>query len=143
MKKDFINNENINSLFKTIEEQTEEEKKPNEEIIPEEDIKLQEEEKEPSKAVKNSNKKETKKKPQEKKFQIFSEVDQIVFDYLNLKTIVTGKSKKEILEEMFFDEIIETFELKRTSSDEELHETMKKAIQKKMNQIEQMKSLFK
>ena len=142
MKKDFINNENINSLFKTIEEQTEEEKKPNEEIIPEEDIKLQEE-KEPSKAVKNSNKKETEKKPQEKKFQIFSEVDQIVFDYLNLKTIVTGKSKKEILEEMFFDEIIETFELKKTSSDEELHETMKKAIQKKMNQIEQMKSLFK
>ena len=59
--------------------------------------------------------------------------------YLNLKTIVTGDSKKEILNKIFKEEIKKTFRLNDNATDEE----MQKAIDKKMKQIEGMKNLFK
>ena len=74
-----------------------------------------------------------------KKSQIYSEVDSVVCDYLNLKTIVTGDSKKEILNKIFKEEIKKTFGLNVNATDEE----MQKAIDKKMKQIEGMKNLFK
>lgn len=74
-----------------------------------------------------------------KKAQIYSEVDSVVCDYLNLKTIVTGQSKKDILNEIFEKEIKATFQLSENASLDE----MQKAIDKKMKQIESMKNLFK
>lgn len=74
-----------------------------------------------------------------KKAQIYSEVDSVVCGYLNLKTIVTGQSKKDILNEIFEKEIKATFQLSENASLDE----MQKAIDKKMKQIESMKNLFK
>ena len=99
----------------------------------------QNEPKTPKKTTKKGQEKGNEEQPKEKKYQIFSEVNKFACDYLQLKSIVTGQSKKEILNEMFAKEIKEKFLLNDNATEEE----MQRAIEKKMKQIEQMKTLFK
>lgn len=137
-KKDFTNDTNINNLFKTIEKASEEQTQKIEETTPEEvkEIKTNEDQ---EKQETKKPKKEKKTEAPTKKSQIFSEVNQIVCDYLNLKSFITQKSKKEILEEMFFEDIRKTFNLDSKATEED----MKKAIDRKMKQFEEMKILFR
>ena len=133
-KPNFENNEALNDLFggfKTIDEV--EEEKALQESQKEDTTSNEEPMKEEKIDSKKGNKTPTKKS------QIYSEVDSVVCDYLNLKTIVTGDSKKEILNKIFKEEIKKTFGLNDNATDEE----MQKAIDKKMKQIEGMKNLFK
>ena len=138
-KPNFENNEALNDLFegfKTIDEV--EEEKALQEAQKEDTTSNEEPLKEETIKEEKTDSKKGNKTPI-KKSQIYSEVDSVVCDYLNLKTIVTGDSKKEILNKIFKEEIKKTFRLNDNATDEE----MQKAIDKKMKQIEGMKNLFK
>lgn len=130
--------ENIGTIDEPEKTQKEAEMKANE---PEEIETINEDTNEP-KTPKKTTKKGQEKDNEEgtkKKYQIFSEVNQFVCDYLQLKSIVTGQSKKDILNEMFEKEIKEKFLLNDNATEEEIQ----RAIEKRMKQIEQMKTLFK
>ena len=130
--------ENIGTIDEPEKPQKEAEMKANE---PEEIETIKEdtnEQKTPKKTTKKGQEKD-KEEEAKKKYQIFSEVNQFVCDYLQLKSIVTGQSKKEILNEMFSKEIKEKFLLNDNATEEE----MQRAIDKRMKQIEQMKTIFK
>lgn len=130
--------ENIGTIDEPEKTQKEAEMKANE---PEEIETIKEDTNEP-KTPKKATKKGQEKDNEEgtkKKYQIFSEVNQFVCDYLQLKSIVTGQSKKDILNEMFEKEIKEKFLLNDNATEEEIQ----RAIEKRMKQIEQMKTLFK
>mgnify|MGYP003296119286 FL=1 len=133
MKKNFDDTTQTLAMFGSIEEAQEEPKKADTSTKePEEAQNIKEEKNEPKKA---------QKMPSEdkKKCNLFSEVNQSVYEYIELKTKVTGESKKDILNKIFGDEIKRTFELSENATEEE----MQRAIERKMKQIEQMKSLFK
>lgn len=133
MKKNFDDTTQTLEMFGSIDEPK---KEPKEAITstkePEEANSIEEGRNEPKKAQKTL--------PEaKKKCNLFSEVDQSVYEYIELKTKVTGESKKDILNKIFGDEIRRTFELSENATEEE----MQRAIERKMKQIEQMKSLFK
>lgn len=149
MKKNFFEEgksmENLFENIGTIDEPEKDQKEAETEAKePEEVETIKEEEnkqKTPKKTAKKEQEKDNEGQPEEtkKKYQIFSEVNQFVCDYLQLKSIVTGQSKKEILNEMFSKEIKEKFLLNDNATEEE----MQRAIDKRMKQIEQMKTIFK
>lgn len=144
MKKNFDENtmesmfENIGTIDEPEKDQKEAEMKAKE---PEEVENIKEDKNKPKTPKKDTKKGQEKDNEEDtkKKYQIFSEVNQFVCDYLQLKSIVTGQSKKDILNEMFEKEIKERFLLNENATEEE----MQRAIEKKMKQIEQMKTLFK
>lgn len=143
-KPNFENGEGLKDIFDTF--QTIDEKVMNESIqeaskedtTPTKEPEEVETIKEDKKESKTSKKQDKTEKEKRNKPQIFSEVDSVVVEYLNLKSIVTGLSKKEILNKIFKDEIKKTFNLSENASEDE----MQGAIEKKTKQIEQMKSLF-
>ena len=139
MKKNFENTESFD-IFDTFKPYEEKEKEAQEEVKTTEIIETPIKEETPLKTDKNTlkNSKKVAREKTQKKSQIYSEVDSIVCDYLNLKTIVTKKSKRDILEEIFKEEIKKSFNLPENATDEE----MRKEIDKKLKQIEQMKNLF-
>ena len=138
MKKNFDDTTQTEAMFNnfaTIEEAQEEPKKADTSTKePEEAQSIKEDKKEPKKA-----KKEQQEEPTKEKCNIFSEVNKSTRDYIELKSIITKQSKKEILNNIFGEEIKRTFELSENATEEE----MQRAIEKRMKQIEQMKTLFK
>ena len=138
MKKNFDDTTQTEAMFNnfaTIEEAQEEPKKADTSTKePEEAQSIKEDKKEPKKA-----KKEQQEEPTKEKCNIFSEVNKSTRDYIELKSIITKQSKKEILNNIFGEEIKKTFELSENATEEE----MQRAIEKRMKQIEQMKTLFK
>ena len=146
MKKNFFEEgksmENLFENIGTIDEPEKDQKEAETEAKePEEVETIKEDTNEPKTPKKTTKKGQEKDNEEEtkKKYQIFSEVNQFVCDYLQLKSIVTGQSKKDILNEMFEKEIKEKFLLNDNATEEEIQ----RAIEKRMKQIEQMKTLFK
>ena len=143
-KPNFENGEGLKDIcdtFQTIDEKVMNEsiqEAPKEDTTPTKEPEEVETIKEDKKESKTSKKQDKTEKEKRNKPQIFSEVDSVVVEYLNLKSIVTGLSKKEILNKIFKDEIKKTFNLSENASEDE----MQRAIEKKTKQIEQMKSLF-
>ena len=137
MKKNFEDTTQTLAMFGSIDEPQEEQKEATTSTKePEEAQNIKEEKNEPKKAQKTLSERQQEQK---KKCNLFSEVNQSVYEYIELKTIVTGESKKDILNKIFGDEIKKTFELSENATEEE----MQRAIERKMKQIEQMKTLFK
>lgn len=137
MKKNFEDTTQTLAMFGSIDEPQEEQKEATTSTKePEEAQNIKEEKNEPKKAQKTLSERQQEPK---KKCNLFSEVNQSVYEYIELKTIVTGESKKDILNKIFGDEIKKTFELSENATEEE----MQRAIERKMKQIEQMKTLFK
>ena len=146
MKKNFFEEgksmENLFENIGTIDEPEKDQKEAETEAKEPEKVETIKEDTNEPKTPKKTTKKGQEKDNEEetkKKYQIFSEVNQFVCDYLQLKSIVTGQSKKDILNEMFEKEIKEKFLLNDNATEEEIQ----RAIEKRMKQIEQMKTLFK
>ena len=137
-KTNFEDNQALNDLFgsfKTIDEKIEEEKE-NEPPQINDIIETEEEHKED---IETKEKRTHKNIKSDKKSIIFSEVDPVVVEYLKLKTIVMGETKKEILNKIFKEEIKAVFNLPSNATETE----MMKAISKRTKQISSMKNLFK
>lgn len=127
MKKNFENNEALNELFgdfKSVEE-VEKEKKETQE---------QEKKKiETAKKEEKSKKEQNKNEKNEKKITLFTEVDEVVSEYLDLMTFITGQTKKEYINSIIKDDIRRTLNVAEASSDVQIHraiENKKKELQK-------------
>lgn len=119
MKKNFENNEALNELFddfKSVEE-IEKEKEENKKNEPKKEVA------EPIK----------KKEPEKKKTTLFTEIDVVVSEYLDLMTFITGQTKKEYINEVIKQDMKATLNLAEGSNDTQIHraiENKKKELQK-------------
>lgn len=132
MKKDFNNNKALEDLFggfKSVDEIEEEKKQQEEEKIPE----VEEQPKEEKKEVKKESKPK-KEKTTEKKTTLFTEVDSVVAEYLDLMTFITGQTKKEYINELVKNEIKESLNISDNSTDEQIH----KAIENKKKELQKL-----
>lgn len=135
MKKDFENNKALEDLFggfKTIDEKEKEEVETKE-IVEEvkEEIKKEEVKEQPK-----EDKKKTKKEKKEdtKKATLFTEVDSVVAEYLDLMTFITGQTKKDFINELVKNEIKSTLNIAEDSTDEQIH----KAIENKKKELQKL-----
>ena len=116
MKKNFENNEALTELF--------------------EDFKSVEEiEKEKEEAKKNEAKSfiAEKKNEPKKKTTLFTQIDSVCAEYLDLMTFITGQTKKDYLNELLKEDIRKTLNVAEGSTDIQIHraiENKKKELQK-------------
>lgn len=128
MKKDFENNKALDELFGGF--------KSVDEIEKEKETETKEAEKEVVEVVKETpKKKKTKKEKEEtgKKATLFTEVDSVVTEYLDLMTFITGQTKKEYINELVKNDIKSSLNISETATDEQIHraiENKKKELQK-------------
>ena len=128
MKKDFENNKALDELFGGF--------KSVDEIEKEKETETKEAEKEVVEVVKETTKeKKPKKKKEEtgKKATLFTEVDSVVTEYLDLMTFITGQTKKEYINELVKNDIKSSLNISETATDEQIHraiENKKKELQK-------------
>lgn len=128
MKKDFENNKALDELFGGF--------KSVDEIEKEKETETKEAEKEVVEVVKETPKeKKTKKEKEEtgKKATLFTEVDSVVTEYLDLMTFITGQTKKEYINELVKNDIKSSLNISETATDEQIHraiENKKKELQK-------------
>lgn len=129
MKKDFENNKALDELFggfKSVEE-IEKEQEEQKEV---------EKKKEVVEVVKEQPKEKKAKKEKEetsKKSTLFTEVDSVVTEYLDLMTFITGQTKKEYINELVKNDIKSSLNISETATDEQIHraiENKKKELQK-------------
>jgi len=129
MKKDFENNKALDELFggfKSVDE-IEKEKEEQKEEESKEVVEIKNEE---PKQPKTSKKKE---KEESKKATLFTEVDSVVAEYLDLMTFITGQTKKEYINELVKNDIKSSLNISETATDEQIHraiENKKKELQK-------------
>ena len=128
MKKDFENNKALDELFGGF--------KSVDEIEKEKETETKEAEKEVVEVVKETPKeKKPKKKKEEtgKQATLFTEVDSVVTEYLDLMTFITGQTKKEYINELVKNDIKSSLNISETATDEQIHraiENKKKELQK-------------
>lgn len=128
MKKDFENNKALDELFGGF--------KSVDEIEKEKETETKEEEKEVVEVVKETPKEKKPKKEKEetgKKATLFTEVDSVVTEYLDLMTFITGQTKKEYINELVKNDIKSSLNISETATDEQIHraiENKKKELQK-------------
>ena len=128
MKKDFENNKALDELFGGF--------KSVDEIEKEKETETKEAEKEVVEVVKETPKEKKPKKEKEetgKKATLFTEVDSVVTEYLDLMTFITGQTKKEYINELVKNEIKTSLNISDNSTDEQIHraiENKKKELQK-------------
>lgn len=128
MKKDFENNKALDELFGGF--------KSVDEIEKEKETETKEAEKEVVEVVKETPKeKKTKTEKEEtgKKATLFTEVDSVVTEYLDLMTFITGQTKKEYINELVKNDIKSSLNISETATDEQIHraiENKKKELQK-------------
>lgn len=128
MKKDFENNKALDELFGGF--------KSVDEIEKEKETETKEAEKEVVEVVKETPKgKKLKKEKEEtgKKATLFTEVDSVVTEYLDLMTFITGQTKKEYINELVKNDIKSSLNISETATDEQIHraiENKKKELQK-------------
>ena len=129
MKKDFENNKALDELFggfKSVDE-IEKEKEEQKEEESKEVVEIKKEEPKQPKEKKN------KEKEESKKATLFTEVDSVVAEYLDLMTFITGQTKKEYINELVKNEIKTSLNISDNSTDEQIHraiENKKKELQK-------------
>ena len=120
MKKDFENNKALDELFggfKSVDE-IEKEKEEQKEEESKEVVEIKNEE---PKQPKTSKKKE---KEESKKATLFTEVDSVVAEYLDLMTFITGQTKKEYINELVKNEIKTSLNISDNSTDEQIHKAI-------------------
>lgn len=128
MKKDFENNKALDELFGGF--------KSVDEIEKEKETEIKEAEKEVVEVVKETPKEKKSKKEKEetgKKATLFTEVDSVVTEYLDLMTFITGQTKKEYINELVKNDIKSSLNISETATDEQIHraiENKKKELQK-------------
>ena len=128
MKKDFENNKALDELFGGF--------KSVDEIEKEKETETKEAEKEVVEVVKETPKEKKPKKEKEetgKKATLFTEVDSVVTEYLDLMTFITGQTKKEYINELVKTDIKSSLNISETATDEQIHraiENKKKELQK-------------
>jgi hypothetical protein len=128
MKKDFENNKALDELFGGF--------KSVDEIEKEKETETKEAEKEVVEVVKETPKEKKPKKEKEetgKKATLFTEVDSVVTEYLDLMTFITGQTKKEYINELVKNDIKSSLNISETATDEQIHraiENKKKELQK-------------
>lgn len=130
MKKDFENNKALDELFggfKSVDE-IEKEKEEQKEEESKEVVEIKNEE---PKQPKTSKKKE---KEESKKATLFTEVDSVVAEYLDLMTFITGQTKKEYINELVKNEIKTSLNISDNSTDEQIH----KAIENKKKELQKL-----
>lgn len=118
MKKNFENNEALNGLFEGFKSVEEIEKE-----------KLEEKKEQPKKETK----KETKKNEPEKKTTLFTEIDSVIAEYLDLMTFITGQTKRDYINELLKAEIKKNLNVAEDGTDIQIHraiENKKKELQK-------------
>lgn len=118
MKKNFENNEALNELFDDF--------KSVEEIEKEKEDRKETARKETAEPIK-------KKEPEKKKTTLFTEIDVVVSEYLDLMTFITGQTKKEYINEVIKQDMKATLNLAEGSNDTQIHraiENKKKELQK-------------
>lgn len=130
MKKDFENNKALDELFGGFKSVDEIEKEK-EEQKEEESKEVVEVKKEEPKQPKVSKKKE---KEESKKATLFTEVDSVVAEYLDLMTFITGQTKKEYINELVKNEIKTSLNISDNSTDEQIH----KAIENKKKELQKL-----
>lgn len=130
MKKDFENNKALDELFGGFKSVDEIEKEK-EEQKEEESKEVVEVKKEEPKQPKTSKKKE---KEESKKATLFTEVDSVVAEYLDLMTFITGQTKKEYINELVKNEIKTSLNISDNSTDEQIH----KAIENKKKELQKL-----
>lgn len=129
MKKDFENNKALDELFGGF--------KSVDEIEKEKETETKEAEKEVVEVVKETkkeNKKEKKEKEESKKSTLFTEVDSVVTEYLDLMTFITGQTKKEYINELVKNDIKSSLNISETATDEQIH----KAIENKKKELQKL-----
>ena len=127
MRKNFENNKALDELFegfKSVDEIEEEEKAT---IKEETEIVENTED-----TQKNTKKKE--KKENSKKATLFTEVDSIVTEYLDLVTFITGQTKKEYINELVKKDIKTSLNISESATDEQIH----KAIENKKKELQKL-----
>ena len=128
MKKDFENNKALDELFGGF--------KSVDEIEKEKETETKEAEKEVVEVVKETPKEKKPKKEKEetgKKATLFTEVDSVVTEYLDLMTFITGQTKKEYINELVKNDIKSSLNISETATNEQIHraiENKKKELQK-------------
>lgn len=128
MKKDFENNKALDELFGGF--------KSVDEIEKEKETETKEAEKEVVEVVKETPKEKKPKKGKKetgKKATLFTEVDSVVTEYLDLMTFITGQTKKEYINELVKNDIKSSLNISETATDEQIHraiENKKKELQK-------------
>jgi len=132
MKKDFENNKALDELFggfKSVDEiEKEQEEQKKEEETKKEIVEVKKEE---TKQPKEKNKKE---KEEVKKSTLFTEVDSVVTEYLDLMTFITGQTKKEYINELVKADIKTSLNISETATDEQIH----KAIENKKKELQKL-----
>lgn len=130
MKKDFENNKALDELFggfKSVDE-IEKEKEEQKEEESKEVVEIKKEEPKQPKEKKNKEKEESKKST------LFTEVDSVVAEYLDLMTFITGQTKKEYINELVKNEIKTSLNISDNSTDEQIH----KAIENKKKELQKL-----
>lgn len=130
MKKDFENNKALDELFggfKSVDE-IEKEKEEQKEEESKEVVEVKKEEPKQPKASKK------KEKEESKKATLFTEVDSVVAEYLDLMTFITGQTKKEYINELVKNEIKTSLNISDNSTDEQIH----KAIENKKKELQKL-----
>lgn len=130
MKKDFENNKALDELFggfKSVDE-IEKEKEEQKEEESKEVVEIKKEEPKQPKEKKN------KEKEESKKATLFTEVDSVVAEYLDLMTFITGQTKKEYINELVKNEIKTSLNISDNSTDEQIH----KAIENKKKELQKL-----
>ena len=121
MKKDFENNKALDELFGGFKSVDEIEK--SKEVV---EIKKEE--------PKQPKEKKNKEKEESKKATLFTEVDSVVAEYLDLMTFITGQTKKEYINELVKNEIKTSLNISDNSTDEQIH----KAIENKKKELQKL-----
>ena len=127
MRKDFENNKALDELFegfKSVDEIEQEEK-----ATAKEETEIVKKTEDTQKATKKKEKKENSKKA-----TLFTEVDSIVTEYLDLVTFITGQTKKEYINELVKKDIKTSLNISESATDEQIH----KAIENKKKELQKL-----
>lgn len=126
MKKSFDNNEALNEIFGGF--------KSVEEIEKEKELQKENQKKEVKEKSDNSDTiKKAKKNQPEKRMTLFTDIDEVVAEYLDLMTFITGQTKKEYINSIIKEDIRRTLNVAEGSTDTQIHraiENKKKELQK-------------
>ena len=127
MRKNFENNKALDELFegfKSVDEIEQEEK-----ATAKEETEIVKKTEDTQKATKKKEKKENSKKA-----TLFTEVDSIVTEYLDLVTFITGQTKKEYINELVKKDIKTSLNISESATDEQIH----KAIENKKKELQKL-----
>ena len=127
MRKDFENNKALDELFegfKSVDEIEQEEK-----ATAKEETEIVKKTEDTQKATKKKEKKENSKKA-----TLFTEVDSIVTEFLDLVTFITGQTKKEYINELVKKDIKTSLNISESATDEQIH----KAIENKKKELQKL-----